>query len=134
MKKLLLLSISLIFSNISLAQVIQARVLDIEPMNLAKMKSAVAEKTKLYNSKKGTTRFSTFEILSGPNANNLWRVQHGNEIGDFDSSVSSQELDYWWKMTGKLHTPLANRFWYLNKDATYIPDGYKRLNHRRVYI
>ena len=45
MKKLLLLSISLIFSNISLAQVIQARVLDIEPMNLAKMKSAVAEKT-----------------------------------------------------------------------------------------
>ena len=134
MKKLLLLSISLIFSNISLAQVIQARVLDIEPMNLAKMKSAVAEKTKLYNSKKGTTRFSTFEILSGPNANNLWRVQHGNEIGDFDSSVSSQELDYWWKMTGKLHTPLANRFWYLNKDATYIPEGYKRLNHRRVII
>ena len=134
MKKLLLLSISLIFSNISLAQVIQARVLDIEPMNLAKMKSAVAEKTKLYNSKKGTTRFSTFEILSGPNANNLWRVQHGNEIGDFDSSVSSQELDYWWKMTGKLHTPLANRFWYLNKDVTYIPEGYKRLNHRRVII
>ena len=134
MKKLLLLSITLIFSNISLAQVIQARVLDIEPMNLAKMKSAVAEKTKLYNSKKGTTRFSTFEILSGPNANNLWRVQHGNEIGDFDSSVSSQELDYWWKMTGKLHTPLANRFWYLNKDATYIPEGYKRLNHRRVII
>ncbi len=134
MKKLLLFSISLIFSNISLAQVIQARVLDIEPMNLSKMKSAVAEKTKLYNSKKGTTRFSTFEILSGPNANNLWRVQHGNEIGDFDSSVSSQELDYWWKMTGKLHTPLANRFWYLNKDATYIPEGYKRLNHRRVII
>ena len=134
MKKLLLLSISLIFSNISLAQVIQARVLDIEPMNLAKMKSAVAEKTKLFNSKKGTTRFSTFEILSGPNANNLWRVQHGNEIGDFDSSVSSQELDYWWKMTGKLHTPLANRFWYLNKDATYIPEGYKRLNYRRVII
>ena len=134
MKKLLLLSISLIFSNISLAQVIQARVLDIEPMNLAKMKSAVADKTKLYNSKKGTTRFSTFEILSGPNANNLWRVQHGNEIGDFDSSVSSQELDYWWKMTGKLHTPLANRFWYLNKDATYIPEGYKRLNHRRVIV
>jgi len=134
MNKFLLLSISLIFSNISLAQVIQARVLDIEPMNLSKMKSAVAEKTKLYNSKEGSTRFSTFEILSGPNANNLWRVQHGNEIGDFDSSVSSQELDYWWKMTGKLHTPLANRFWYLNKDATYIPEGYKRLNHRRVIV
>ena len=52
MKKLLLLSISLIFSNISLAQVIQARVLDIEPMNLAKMKSAVAEKQNYTTPKK----------------------------------------------------------------------------------
>ena len=30
-------------------------------------------------------------------------------------------------MTGKLHTPLANRFWYLNKDATYIPEDIKDL-------
>ncbi len=134
MKKLFLSSVLLLFTNLAGAQVIQARVLDIEPMNLEKMKSAVAEKTKLYNSKEGSTRFSTFEILSGPNANNLWRVQHGDEVGDFDSSVSKEELDYWWKTTGKLHTPLANRFWYLNKEATYIPDGYKRLNHRRVII
>ena len=40
-------------TNLAGAQVIQARVLDIEPMNLEKMKSAVAEKTKLYNSKEG---------------------------------------------------------------------------------
>ena len=122
MKKIFLLIVSILISNISLAQVIQARVLDIEPTNLKKMKAAVAAKTKLYNSKEGSTRFSTFEILSGPNSNNLWRVQHGNEIGDFDSSVSKKELDYWWKMTGELHTPLANRFWSLNKDATYIPE------------
>ena len=93
MKKLFLLIILLLFSNLAGAQIIQARVLDIEPMNLDKMKSAVAEKTKLYNSKEGSTRFSTFEILSGPNTNNLWRVQHGEEIGAFDSSVSKQELD-----------------------------------------
>ena len=134
MKRVFLLTVSILISNISLAQVIQARVLDIEPTNLPKMKAAVAAKTKLYNSKEGSTRFSTFEILSGPNSNDLWRVQHGNEIGDFDSSVSKKELDYWWKMTGELHTPLANRFWSLNKNATYIPEGYKRLNHRRVLI
>ena len=60
MKKLFLSSVLLLFTNLAGAQVIQARVLDIEPMNLEKMKSAVAEKTKLYNSKEGSTRFSTF--------------------------------------------------------------------------
>ena len=44
MKRVFLLTVSILISNISLAQVIQARVLDIEPTNLAKMKVAVAAK------------------------------------------------------------------------------------------
>ena len=38
MKKLFLSSILLLFTNLAAAQVIQARVLDIEPINLEKMK------------------------------------------------------------------------------------------------
>jgi len=133
MKKLLSLFFLLVFFY-NYGQIIQGRVLDIDPLNLDKMKSAVAEKTKMFNSKEGSSRFSTFEIISGPQANNLYRIQIADNIGEFDKSVSKEELDFWWKNTGKLHTPLANRFWSVNKDATYVPDDYKRLNHRRVLL
>ena len=70
MKKLLSLFFLLIFFY-NYGQIIQGRVLDIDPLNLDKMKSAVAEKTKMFNSKEGSSRFSTFEIISGPQANNF---------------------------------------------------------------
>ncbi|MGB1971211.1 MAG: hypothetical protein ACPHSE_01830 [Flavobacteriaceae bacterium] len=129
------ITLLLIFvASLSYAQVIQGRVLQVDPLNLDKMKAAVAAKTKMYNSKKGSARFATFQILSGPQSNNLYRIQIADNIGAFDTAVNKQELDYWWKATGKLHTPLANRFWTVNKDATYVPDDFKRVKHRRVLI
>jgi len=133
MKKTLIL-IFLILFNYNYGQVIQGRVLKVDPLNLNKMKTAIAEKTKIYNSKEGSARFATFQILSGPQTNNLYRIQIADNISEFDSSVSKEELDYWWKTTGKIHEPLANRFWTVNKNATYIPEDYKMLNHRRVLI
>ena len=64
----------------------------------------------------------------------VYVLQNEDNISEFDSSVSKEELDYWWKTTGKIHEPLANRFWTVNKNATYIPEDYKMLNHRRVLI
>ena len=66
MKKLLSLFFLLVFFY-NYGQIIQGRVLDIDPLNLDKMKSAVAEKTKMFNSKEVSSRFSTFEIISSVN-------------------------------------------------------------------
>jgi len=59
MKKLLSLFFLLVFFY-NYGQIIQGRVLDIDPLNLDKMKSAVAEK-KMFNSKERSSRFSTFK-------------------------------------------------------------------------
>ena len=54
------------------------------------------------------------------------------DISDFDKAVNREELDYWWKTTGKLHESLANRIWTVNSDATYQPEEARTGNHRRV--
>lgn len=114
------------------AQVYQARVLEVDPVNMEKLIKAVAQKTKLYNNKPGAARFATFQILTGPQANNIYRVQVAETIGDLDRSISSEELDYWWKTTGKLHTPLANRIYIDNEAASLTPENAEPMNHRRV--
>ena len=116
------------------AQVYQARVLDVDPMNLEKLKKAVAQKTQLYNNKPGAARFVTFQILTGPQANNLYRVQVAETIGDLDRAINPTELEYWWKTTGKLHTPLANRIFTDNEAASLMPENAEPMNHRRVLI
>ena len=52
MKKLLTL-VTFLFSFISTAQFLQSRLLKVEQKNMEKFMSAVANKTKLYNSKEG---------------------------------------------------------------------------------
>jgi len=132
MKKYILSLLAFGLVAVSYGQVVQARVLKVDPMNMEKLGNAIAQKTKLYNNKEGAARFFTFQILTGNQANNFYRVQWAQDISDFDKAVNKEELDYWWKTTGKLHESLANRIWAVNLDATYQPEDARTGNHRRV--
>ena len=118
--------------SVSYGQVLQARVLNVDPQNMEKLGNAIAQKTKLYNDKEGSARFFTFQILTGPHTNDFYRVQWTETISDFDKSVNKEELDYWWKVTGKLHESGPNRIFAVNEEATYQPEDATPVNHRRV--
>jgi len=128
-----LLYILAIISSINLmdAQVIQTRMLEVPRSNMAKFVAAASKKTQLYNSKPGQTRYLTFEILTGPYANNFIRVQSADSVAEFDN-VDQVGNDYWFKTTGDLHNSIGNRMWSLAKSATHIPEPVNYEDLRRV--
>jgi hypothetical protein len=115
------------------AQYLQSRLLEVSQENVAKFEAAVAEKTKMYNSKEGQPRYLTFRILTGPNAQNYVRMQYAQNISEFDK-VDKVGNDFWFKTTGKLHTSKGNTMLSRNKEASYIPKENKMVNHRRILI
>lgn len=115
------------------AQYLQSRLLEVSQENIAKFEAAVAEKTKMYNSKEGQPRYLTFRILTGPNAQNYVRMQYAQNISEFDK-VDKVGNDFWFKTTGKLHTSKGNTILSRNKEASYIPKENKMVNHRRILI
>ncbi|MAR43127.1 MAG: hypothetical protein CMC48_03415 [Flavobacteriaceae bacterium] len=130
MKKILILAIFL-FSFNSTAQFLQSRLLKVEQKNMEKFMSAVANKTKLYNSKEGQPRYITFQILTGPEAQNFVRMQYAPKVEDFDK-IDKVGNAYWQKTTAALHQSVGNRIWYRNSDASYTPEEMSRVNHRRI--
>ena len=109
MKKLLTL-VTFLFSFISTAQFLQSRLLKVEQKNMEKFMSAVANKTKLYNSKEGQPRYITFQILTGPEAQNFVRMQYAQKVEDFDK-IDKVGNAYWQKTTNSLHESVGNRIW-----------------------
>ena len=105
-------------------QFLQSRLLKVNQSNVAKFEAAVAQKTKLYNSKDGQPRYITFKILTGPYAQNY--VQYADEMSEFDV-VDKVGNDYWFKTTGKLHVSEGNRIFSRNAEASYSPKETKEI-------
>ena len=120
----------LCLSNLS-AQVIQQRLLKVDPANVAEFEAAVSKKTKMYNSKDGQARWVTFQILTGNNAYNYVRMQIAQSMAEFDN-VDKEGNAFWQKTVGPLHTSIGNRILSVNTAVTYTPKTQKRFNHRRV--
>lgn len=131
MKKYFFLSLLLLGICSLKAQIIQTRMLEVSPENRDKFISAVAKKTQLYNSKKGQTRFLTFEIVTGKYAYNFVRVQVADSIAALDQ-VDQAGNAYWQKTTASLHKSYGNRMWSLVKGATHAPESAKYEDLRRV--
>tara|TARA_S200000501_G_scaffold75406_1_gene67194 strand:+ start:1123 stop:1860 length:738 start_codon:yes stop_codon:yes gene_type:complete len=131
MKKLffIILNILLVFTLKS--QVIQERLLQVNPANVAKFEAAVAKKTQIYNSKEDQPNWVTFQILTGPQAYNYIRMQIVDSIPKFDN-IDQIGNDYWQKTVGPLHTSVGNRMWWVNNEMTYTPEVRNKFNHRRI--
>lgn len=131
MKKLYSIIITILFIGNVNSQVIQQRLLEVEADNVAKFESAVAKKTKMYNSKTGQARFSTWKILTGQNANNYIRMMHANSIGEFDN-IDTSGNTFWQKTVGPLHKSVGNRIMTRHDESSYNPANANRNNHRRI--
>ena len=58
---------------------------------------AAGKKTRRFNSKEGSRRFFTWEIMDGPRQGQFVRGQAGTTWSDFDSPPPQKQLDYWMK-------------------------------------
>ena len=120
MRKLFLLITILSFSVAS-SQVAVTRVLDVKPGQMEKMMEGVAKKTKMFNSGADDAQWYTFQILSGANAQDLWRVQIAENIAGLDD-VDTEGNAYWQKTVGDLHESGAVRRWGKANPASYTPE------------
>ncbi len=131
MKKIIYtLSFILMVTSIN-AQIIQSRLLTVEQENMEEFMEGVAQKTKMYNSKKGQTRYLTFQILTGKNAQNFVRMQVSDSIQELDK-VDTEGNKWWQKKVGSLHKSTGNYMWSMNENMSYYNENIDRVNHRRV--
>ena len=86
-----------------------------------KFESAAAKKTKMYNSEADDAQWYTFQIMSGANAQNLWRVQIAENLAALDD-VDTEGNAYWEKTVGDLHESGAVRRWGKANPASYTPE------------
>ena len=107
MKKIMV-TLSFVFTITAMnAQIIQSRLLTVDQENMEKFMEGVAEKTKIYNSKKGQANYLTFRILTGKNAQNFIRMQVADSIQELDK-VDTEGNNWWQKKVGSLHTSIGN--------------------------
>ncbi len=111
--------LSFSFAN---TQVAVTRVLDVKPGQIDKMMEGVAKKTKMFNSGADDAQWYTFQILSGANAQDLWRVQMAENLAELDN-VDIEGNAYWRKIVGDLHESGATRRWSKANSASYTPKG-----------
>jgi hypothetical protein len=131
MKKIIL-TLSFAFAIIAMnAQIIQSRLLTVDQENMEEFMEGVAEKTKMYNSKKGQANYLTFQILTGKNAQNFIRMQVSDSIQELDK-VDTKGNNWWQKKVGSLHKSTGNYMWSMNKNMSYNSKNTERQNHRRV--
>ena len=131
MKKIIFMLSFILTVTAMHAQIIQSRLLTVDQDNMEEFMEGVAEKTKLYNSKKGQARYLTFQILTGKNAQNFIRMQVSDSIQELDK-VDTEGNKWWWKKVGSLHKSTGNYMWSMNKNMSYYNENKERVNHRRI--
>jgi hypothetical protein len=129
---LILLITVLVFSSASAQDNawLQSRVLTVDAADVEKFESAVAKKTKMYNSEEGTPIWFTFRILTGQNSNQYLRVQYITSPDELDN-VDIVGNAYWQKTVGPYHKAKDVRLWGRSNNTSYNPGG-DRVNLRRI--
>tara|TARA_B100000795_G_scaffold268843_1_gene256673 strand:- start:7044 stop:7790 length:747 start_codon:yes stop_codon:yes gene_type:complete len=112
-------------------QVIQSRLLKVDQVNMKEFVDGVSKKTKIYNSKKGQSRYMTFRVLTGDNAQNFVRMQVADSIQEFDN-VYTEGNNYWRSKVGSIHQSIGNTIWSMSKKMSYYIENKERVNHRRI--
>ena len=131
MKKIIFMLSFILIATAMNAQIIQSRLLTVDQDNMEEFMKGVAEKTKLYNSKKGQARYLTFQILTGKNAQNFILMQVSDSIQELDK-VDTEGNNWLWKKVGALHKSTGNYMWSMNKNMSYYNENTARVNHRRI--
>ena len=86
----------------------------------------VANKTKKYNSKKGTQVIRTYEVIKGPNVGSFVRGGIAGGWEQFDNPPSNQQAgrDYWYKnVMPHVENAGAQKIWEILTDVSYNGTG-----------
>tara|TARA_B100000902_G_C27124955_1_gene820617 strand:- start:165 stop:920 length:756 start_codon:yes stop_codon:yes gene_type:complete len=122
MKKFLLTILTLVFTINVNSQVVQTWNWTANQGQSADFEKAVADKTKKYNSSKDGAVLYTFQINSGNQVGDYWRIRIENELKDFDKQYPSG-LKAMQNNAGK-HGRVTNSSWYnIVERATHWPEG-----------
>jgi len=132
MRKLLSILFLFLFVSSINAQVGQSRLLEVKEGQMEKFVNGVSKKTKMFNDSEGSDKFYTFEILTGPNAQDFIRVRWMESITDLDNPIDPDELAYWNKNARPYYTEGAARIWSRNANLSYTPEGSDSADLRRV--
>ena len=125
MKNLITL-IAILFISSTYAQTAMTRTIDVKDGQMAKFIEMAGKKTKKYDGPEAATQFYTWNILSGPNAGKIWRVQVGENLASFDEdAMNTPGGKYWQKNVAP--TIADNNFtrlavWQRANNASWSPD------------
>ncbi|HIN62617.1 MAG TPA: hypothetical protein EYM89_07685 [Candidatus Marinimicrobia bacterium] len=101
LKRVIALLLVLLWCNDLVAQdappVFRIRFITVKEGMAEEFIKAASEKTKKFNSKEGSRRFNTWEIIDGPRQGQFVRGQAGTTWSDFDTPTPQKQRDYWMK-------------------------------------
>ena len=122
MKNFLLTILTLVFTISVNSQVVQTWNWTANQGQSADFEKAVADKTKKYNSSKDGAVLYTFQINSGNQVGDYWRIRIENELKNFDKQYPSG-LKAMQNNAGK-YGRVTNSSWYnIVERATHWPEG-----------
>ena len=95
MKKILFFILTFTFT-FSFSQ-ISTRTIEVKAGQMGKFIEMAGKKTKKFNNEEGAARFWTYEILTGPDAGKIWRMQAASPEMRDNWDNDSEEVKYWQK-------------------------------------
>ena len=136
--KYILNIVAFLFVISSYGQTAMSRTIDIKNGQMEKFIQMAGKKTKQFNGQDANTQFYTWNILSGPNAGKIWRVEVGESLASFDTNpYASQGGKYWQKNvspTIEENNVTRTAVWQRVEGASWSPDnGPNDLMRRAIF-
>ena len=104
--------------------IVRVRYITVKDGKSAEFIEAAGKKTSRFNSKKGSLRFFTWEIMDGPRQGQFVRGQAGTTWSDFHSPPAQKERDYWMKNVNPYIENQGNmETWRYNAELSYNGRG-----------
>ena len=139
MKNIYLFVLTLLFMTSANSQVIRYTLMDVESEDREKFETALANKTKIFNSKEGQQEVYTFSITSGKDVYKYGRVVVNESFGDFGNNQrnTSEGVKYFRKNVGPYVNNLGAYYMRVDENASYTPNNgefQNDVNFRRVIL
>ena len=139
MKNIYLFVLTLLFMTSANSQVIRYTLMDVESEDREKFETALANKTKIFNSKEGQQEVYTFSITSGKDVYKYGRVVVNESFGDFGNNQrnTSEGVKYFRKNVGPYVNNLGAYYMRVEENASYTPNNgefQNDVNFRRVIL
>ena len=122
MKRNLLTILCLALTFVVNGQVIRSWNWTVNDGQRAEFEKAVSDKTKKYNSSKEDSQMFTFQINSGNETGDYWRVRIEEQFKDFDKE-NKNGLKAMQNTAAKYGKVTSSAWWSIVEKATYWPEG-----------